>query len=89
MQARTNEQRALREKDEAEAARASALQARDEVQQNLYNAEMYLAAQATESAGGMGRVNTLLSHWRPAVGEPDRRFWEWYYLHGLSRRALP
>jgi WD40 repeat protein len=78
--ARTSEQEAHEEKAQADLARET-------VQRNLYHAEMILAGQAAEQAGGLPRVNELLAHWMPAAGEPDRRGWEWYYLRGLGRRA--
>ncbi len=63
--------------------------ARDDLQQNLYYAEMFLAHQLKDSelgidirdsALGIDRVEDLLAHWYPAGTEPDRRGWEWYYL---------
>jgi WD40 repeat protein/serine/threonine protein kinase len=78
---------------EAEAkARALALldaakDARDELQQHLYAAEMTLAGQAADSVWGLGLAGELLEHWYPRPGLPDRRGWEWYYLHGMAARA--
>src|SRR5262249_52404878 len=60
----------------------------DEIQQNLYWAEMNLAAQAAGTDRGIGRRNELLDHWRPALAEPDLRGWEWYYLRGVEQEAL-
>jgi WD40 repeat protein/tRNA A-37 threonylcarbamoyl transferase component Bud32 len=60
----------------------------DEIQQNLYWAEMNLAVQAAEREQGIGRMNGLLDHWCPAPAEADRRGWEWYYLRGVGRQAL-
>ncbi|MFO0881296.1 MAG: protein kinase [Gemmataceae bacterium] len=79
--AQANEQEAIREKAKAD-------QAREVVQRNLYQAEMILAGQAADQAGGLRRVHELLVHWLPTAGQTDRRGWEWYYLHGLGRRAL-
>jgi WD40 repeat protein/serine/threonine protein kinase/tetratricopeptide (TPR) repeat protein len=94
-QAYTKEGEALRQKAEAETARtladlarADADTARGKMQENLYYAEMNLAGQTVEEAGGMARVNELLAHWLPSVTESDRRGWEWYYLHGRAHRAL-
>jgi WD40 repeat protein/serine/threonine protein kinase len=60
----------------------------DEIQTNLYWAEMNLASQAAERETGIGRLNELLDHWRPTAGEADRRGWEWYYLRGQGQQAL-
>src|SRR5207237_1388349 len=51
-------------------------------------AEMNLAVQASETDRGIGRLNELLGHWRPAPGEADLRGWEWYYLRGVGQQAL-
>jgi WD40 repeat protein/serine/threonine protein kinase/tetratricopeptide (TPR) repeat protein len=85
-EAHANEERAWQEKDKADTARAEAERAHREAQQNLYQAEMNLAGQA-ESAGGIGRLQELLAHWRPLGDEPDRRGWEWYYLRGRGEKA--
>jgi WD40 repeat protein/serine/threonine protein kinase len=87
-EARKSEQTAQNEKRDAVTARHDADTARRQTQQNLYSAEMNLGALAAESAEGIARVEQLLAHWIPAADEPDRRGWEWYYLHGLSRRDL-
>jgi eukaryotic-like serine/threonine-protein kinase len=60
----------------------------EENQQNLYWAEMNLAVQSVDSERGIGSLNDLLDHWRPAPGESDRRGWEWYYLRGTGQQAL-
>jgi len=60
----------------------------DEIQQNLYWAEMNLAVQAAEMDRGIGRLNELLDHWRRTLAEADRRGWEWYYLRGVGQQAL-
>jgi WD40 repeat protein/serine/threonine protein kinase len=73
--------------NDAEAARKLAEQRAEEIQRNLYGAEMNLAAQAAAFPAGLGRVNQLLAHWRPTGNEPDRRGWEWYYLAGLGQEA--
>jgi eukaryotic-like serine/threonine-protein kinase len=74
--------------DQREAASRLAEKRADEIQQNLYWAEMNLAVQAAERERGIGRLNELLDHWRPTRAEADRRGWEWYYLHGLGQQAL-
>jgi WD40 repeat protein/serine/threonine protein kinase len=90
-QEQTQKQLATRNRtlaDASEAASRLAEQRADEIQQNLYCAEMNLAGQAAESAGGIGRVSELLGHWRPTTAERDRRGWEWYYLRTVGQRAL-
>jgi WD40 repeat protein len=68
---------AKKSRDDAEAARHDA-------QRSLYFAEMNLAGQAAQSpGGGSDLLGELLSHWRPARGEPDHRGWEWYYLRSF------
>jgi WD40 repeat protein/tetratricopeptide (TPR) repeat protein len=92
-QARAKEGEALRQKAEAEDARTlanlardDADAARDQVQQNLYYAQMNLAGQTAEVASGVS--HKLLARWRPSGNEPDRRGWEWYYLNGLVHQEL-
>jgi WD40 repeat protein/serine/threonine protein kinase len=67
---------------DAKKARGDAEAARRDTQRNLYFAEMNLAGQAAHASGGGGGglLREMLSHWRPARGEPDLRGWEWYYL---------
>jgi WD40 repeat protein/serine/threonine protein kinase len=74
--------------DQREAASRLANARADEIQQNLYWAEMNLAVQAAEMDRGIGRLNELLDHWRPTPGEVDRRGWEWYYMRGVGQQAL-
>jgi eukaryotic-like serine/threonine-protein kinase len=74
--------------DQSEAASRLAERRADEIQQNLYWAEMNLAVQAAEGERGIGRLKELLDHWRPTLAEADRRGWEWYYLRGLGQQAL-
>jgi len=52
---------------------------------DLYFAELQLAADLAEEAGGAARMQELLAHWVPAEGAEDRRGWEWYLLEALSR----
>jgi WD40 repeat protein/tRNA A-37 threonylcarbamoyl transferase component Bud32 len=74
-QARNNEARAEEEKVAADTARETATQ-------DLYFAQMGLAAEADESPVGARRLRNLLDAWRPLGDEPDRRGWEWYCLRG-------
>src|SRR5205823_4215592 len=74
--------------DQSEAASRLAEQRADEIQQNLYWAEMNLAVQSAERERGIGRLKELLDHWRPTLAVADRRGWEWYYLRGLGEQAL-
>jgi WD40 repeat protein/tRNA A-37 threonylcarbamoyl transferase component Bud32 len=68
----------------AKKARDDAEAARRDTQRNLYFAEMNLASQAAQSpGGGSDMLRELLSHWRPARGNPDQRGWEWYYLRSF------
>lgn len=93
--ARHNQQLANQMQGERDTAVAARLQAHrhqalaEEVaetnRQNLYFAEMILAADAADKIGGIRRVRELLQHWVPAPGEKDRRGPEWYYLNGLGR----
>jgi WD40 repeat protein len=72
---------------DAKKARDDAEAARCDTQRNLYFAEMNLAGQAAQSRGGGGDLlRELLSHWRPARGEPDPRGWEWYYLRSFLQQ---
>ncbi len=71
----------------AREAREDAETARRVTQRNLYFAEMNLAGQMAQSNGrGASFLDELLSHWRPARGEPDQRGWEWYSLRSLFPR---
>jgi hypothetical protein len=72
--------------DASEAASRLAEQRADEIQQNLYCAEMNLAGQAAESAGGIGRLSELLGNWCPTAAERDRRGWEWLNWSSDGRR---
>ena len=75
-------------------AEAGANQQRDEVralnerlQRTLYAAHMNLAQHAWD-AGSIGRVEELLEHHRPKVGETDLRGFEWHYLYRLCHAEL-
>ena len=56
--------------------------------QNLYFAEMHLAASAIDMPGGIRRVRDLLDNWIPQDSQIDRRGPEWHYLNGLGRGEL-
>ncbi len=55
--------------------------------QQLYAAEMNLAAQAWEDAG-IQRMTDLLDNHIPGTGEKDLRGFEWFYLWGLANSEL-
>jgi eukaryotic-like serine/threonine-protein kinase len=61
---------------------------RAENQQNLYLAEMNLAAPVANSDSGVVRLRELLSHWIPKDGEKDLRGWEWYFFSACSLAEL-
>ncbi|MEM8671324.1 MAG: protein kinase [Planctomycetota bacterium] len=60
---------------------------RQEVLQNLYVAQMKLAAGDWESQN-IARFRQTLDHWRPLNQHEERRGWEWYYLNSLLQREL-
>jgi WD40 repeat protein len=53
----------------------------DALRQNLYFAEMNLAAQAAGTERGQGQALLLLDSWQHS--KPDLRGWEWHYLWNL------
>jgi len=65
---------------EARRARASELEARE----NLYAADMNLAYQAWQD-NNLGLALELLNKHRPTPPEPDLRGWEWRYLWSLCQ----
>ena len=80
----------LREKalrSEAEVAWNVADLRAEQVNRNLYFAEMNLAGQAMSEPGGIGRARELVARWHSdhQAGE-DLRGWEWYLLYSLSHR---
>jgi len=54
----------------------------EEVNRNLYYAEMDLAKQVMGAKGGRSRATALIESKIPAAGQTDYRGWEWYYLYG-------
>ena len=50
---------------------------------HLYVAHMNLAQQAWEQSN-LGRLRSLLGHWRPEPGQEDLRGFEWYYWWRLA-----
>jgi hypothetical protein len=57
-------------------------------QQNLYYAQMHLAQQAWREQRALPRMRKLLTNWLPKGDSPDRRGWEWFYLHSLPYQNL-
>lgn len=74
-------------RSDAEQARRLADRRTEQVNRNLYFAEMNLAGQAIIEPGGIGQVRELLSHWHAveSVGG-DLRGWEWHFLYSLSHQ---
>jgi WD40 repeat protein/predicted Ser/Thr protein kinase len=66
--------------------RALAEQRGTELRHSLYLAEMNLLSDAASSDTGVARITETLWAW--AVGRPDMRGWEWYYLKNLCRTDL-
>lgn len=60
----------------------------EQLQRNLYIAEMILAGQAVDEGGGIGRVQEIVSRWAARDQDQDPRDWEWYYLRSLYDREL-
>lgn len=67
-----------------EAQRDEAERLRRESADQLYSAEMSLAGNGLNEAGGVSRIEELTLDWIPAAGEKDRRCWEWYYLRSRT-----
>jgi WD40 repeat protein/predicted Ser/Thr protein kinase len=85
---------ALSERDQALAARETALEdARGQAElarAHLYVSRFARAWQAWQAAD-MTSLDRLLDELQPGPGEPDRRGWEWSFLHTLGhqeRRSL-
>ena len=79
----------LRQRAEAETARADAKAteadtARQQVEARAYASDMSLAAYSANSGGDLGSVQNLLARWPHS--QSDRRGWEWYYLNSLCHR---
>jgi len=72
----------LRERADAEAARAAANEAQS--RRLLYDSDMNLAQQAIRQ-NNIGRARRLLDRHRPGVDQEDLRGWEWRYLWQLTR----
>src|SRR5262249_46498388 len=54
----------------------------------LYYAQMHLAQQAWREQRALPRMRGLLTNWLPKGESPDRRGWEWFYLHALRYQNL-
>ncbi len=100
VQARHNEQELrLHEaglRRHAETAQGLANERAETVRQNLYFAQMGMAAQAWKGMTGARRMQDLLQKWRPsleqdpetgAVAPRDVRGWEWFYLASFFSRS--
>ena len=87
--ARAEEERlrieAQQERNRAEKNKVLAEQRELLARRNLYTAHMNLAKDALEKTE-VGRANDFLQRHVPALGEPDWRSFEWYYLAGLCNR---
>lgn len=57
-----------------------------ELQRNLYLAEMALAGQSASDWRGLMTIKPQLQRWHPDRVGVDLRGWEWYYLDSISRR---
>ena len=68
----------------AEAANDELRATQETLRKTLYAARVGLAHAAWHD-GGVDRARHLLEETRPAPGEPDRRGFEWHYLHRLLR----
>ncbi|MEM6472782.1 MAG: protein kinase [Planctomycetota bacterium] len=66
--------------------RDEASRLRDEGLHQLYVAEMNLAGQNFEKAGGIKRVKQLTKKWADSQLEHEVRDWEWYYLQSQCDR---
>lgn len=73
--------------DAVENSRKLAEQER-KTRRNLYSAQMSVAHQSWAGHRGILRAQSILNEWRPDVGEPDLRGWEWYYIQSLGHREL-
>jgi len=80
--------RALAARDQEERARRAAHRARQEAEENLYFSRISQARLEWQLSHNMDGVRTLLDQGRPRAGQPDRRGWEWNYLHRLLRTDL-
>jgi WD40 repeat protein/serine/threonine protein kinase len=72
----------------AEAAAETITESHQLLQKTLYFAEMNLAGQASNAAGGTNRVQDILKAWQPSDDVPDMRGWEWFYLESLCSREV-
>ncbi|MEM7313424.1 MAG: protein kinase, partial [Planctomycetota bacterium] len=69
--------------------RDAARQLRQESQQNLYFAEMNLAAQGLVEAGGIERIEELVEKWSPAVvPNGPKQGWEWHFFKSHCNMEL-
>jgi WD40 repeat protein len=75
----------IAEQDESKLRELAENDDRD-LRKNSYFDQMNLAAQAANSPSGIGRVGDWLAPW--ALGKPDLRNWELFYLNGLCHRDL-
>jgi WD40 repeat protein/tetratricopeptide (TPR) repeat protein/tRNA A-37 threonylcarbamoyl transferase component Bud32 len=75
------------EKDARE-QRNRADNAAEVARQNLYYAQMHLGQQAWREHRGLPHMRQLLNNWVPTDAAPDRRGWEWFYLHALPYQNL-
>src|SRR5262249_25295661 len=57
-------------------------------QRNLYFAQMHVGQQAWREHRGLKSMRSILAHWIPGQGAPDRRGWEWFYLNSLPYQNL-
>lgn len=73
---------ALEAQRNAEAERARATRERDRAESALYYSRIGLAERAWE-ANDIATARQLLEKCVPEPGQPDRRGWEWRYLHGV------
>jgi WD40 repeat protein/serine/threonine protein kinase len=89
------EQKAEHAEDEAQNERTKVvqvnqqlMQARNDLQQALYAAQMNLAQHAWNSAAGLAGARELLDQHRPGPRDEDLRGFEWHYLDRLCHTEL-
>ncbi|MCA9263026.1 MAG: hypothetical protein KDA60_04235, partial [Planctomycetales bacterium] len=61
---------------------------KEDVQRQLYYAQLRLAHEAWRTHRGVTRMRGMLNAWQPKAEAQDFRGWEWYYLRGLIDSEL-